>query len=433
MANNRDFPITNMHFYHAVELFRVHRVRLQVAFFAAVLIATLPSQHARAEQSQLDDRDTSTALDVVFWNGARLAEVKTKLAEDDNAFKSEIKRLKKAVKKARRRGPYSVVNKSELPPSGDKHDYMSYSRYWWPDPEKEDGLPYIRHDGKVNRPMVDRGDRNKIGDLMDDIVPLGLASYLLDDEKAGKHAAELLRVWFLDEATRMNPHMNYGQAVLGRAEGRGVGILDTRGFIWMLDAIGLLDTAGALSDDEIDGLKSWFNEYLDWLQTSKLALDELKAKNNHGSWFAAQVSRIALFVGKPEVARAIATDVVTRRIPNQIAEDGSQPYELERTKSEHYSLFNLAALTVVARIGDRVGVDVWESDLRKAAGYLAKFAVESEEWPHEQMGKVQFSLAEAGALTLLAQQYDDESIRKLFKSKNIKDDSLNFVELQFER
>ena len=46
-------------------------------------------------------------------------------------------------------GPWSVMDKQHVPPSGDKHDYMSLGPYWWPDPDKPDGLPYIRRDGEV--------------------------------------------------------------------------------------------------------------------------------------------------------------------------------------------------------------------------------------------------------------------------------------------
>ncbi len=385
-----------------------------------------------ASSARSDQRAMRDELQVVFWDATHLVQVKAELAKEEQAYRSDIKRLKKAVKRACDRGPYSVMDKKEVPPSEDKHDYLSFSRYWWPDPDKPDGLPYIRHDGKVNRKLVDRGDRERIGLLIDDLVPLALASYLIEDDKAGKHAAKLLRVWFLDEATRMNPHLNYGQGVPGRSNGRGVGIIDTRGFIWLLDSIGLLRAADAISDEQFGELRAWFADYLEWLQHSALARSERTAPNNHGSWYAAQICRIGLFVDRPDVTREFALDVKRRRIPDQIADDGSQPYELKRTQSLHYSLFNLAALTVVARTGDQVGVDVWDSRLKLAAQYLAKNGKDDEEdWNYPQMGKIELSLAEAASLTLLAEKYHDKSIRKLRGSKETKDDDLNFLKLQF--
>ena len=46
--------------------------------------------------------------------------------------------------------PTSVVNKGELPPSGDIHDFLSLSPYRWPNPTKKDGLPYMFRDGYTN-------------------------------------------------------------------------------------------------------------------------------------------------------------------------------------------------------------------------------------------------------------------------------------------
>ncbi|MEM7315567.1 MAG: alginate lyase family protein [Planctomycetota bacterium] len=276
-----------------------------------------------------------------------MAQIKS-TPDKDEQYRGPFKRLRKAAKQALDQKPVSVVSKKEAPPSGDKHDYMSYSRYWWPDPDSPDGLPYIRKDGKVNRPLVNRGDRNAIGELVDNVVSLSLANYLLDDKDAGARAKLCLKVWFLDESTRMNPHLKYAQAVPGKSEGRGVGIIDSRGFIWMLDAVELLHADGLLDEQEMVGLREWFSRFLDWLMTSPLAKEERGKENNHGSWFAAQASRIALFVDRQDIAREIATEVLDRRIDSQIDSEGKQAEELARTQPLHYSLFNLAALTVVA-------------------------------------------------------------------------------------
>src|SRR5215831_17811958 len=72
--------------------------------------------------------------------------------------------LIKAADRALEQKPLSVVDKKKVPPSGDKHDYLSQAPYWWPDPSKPDGLPYIRRDGETipNR-SSDDFDRTSIG------------------------------------------------------------------------------------------------------------------------------------------------------------------------------------------------------------------------------------------------------------------------------
>jgi hypothetical protein len=56
----------------------------------------------------------------------------------------------------------TVMDKQAVAPSGDKHDYYSMARYWWPNPETDNGLPYVRRDGKVNSETKDL-DRENLG------------------------------------------------------------------------------------------------------------------------------------------------------------------------------------------------------------------------------------------------------------------------------
>ncbi len=197
------------------------------------------------------------------------------------------------------------MDKEDVPPSGDKHDYLSYARYWWPNPNTKKGLPYVRRDGKTNEELLAKGDRVPIGKMYDDVETLALAGYLLNDERYANHAALLVRTWFLDPATRMNPHLRYGQAVPGKKEGRGAGIIDTRYFIRVLDSVALLQQTGAWSDDDQAGLVAWMREYLVWLQQDPMGQDEASERNNHGTWYDAQVAAIAMFVGERELARQI--------------------------------------------------------------------------------------------------------------------------------
>ena len=92
------------------------------------------------------------AADFVFLDEATLEANRTLLQSDkaSDTMKVTYERLLEEADLAMKDGPFSVADKGMTPPSGNKNDYMSISPYWWPDENKEDGLPWIRHDGKTN-------------------------------------------------------------------------------------------------------------------------------------------------------------------------------------------------------------------------------------------------------------------------------------------
>jgi hypothetical protein len=192
----------------------------------------------------------------------------------------------------------------------------------------------------------------------------------------------------------MNPNLNYGQFIPGITEGRGAGIIDVHGYHQIVDAIGLLQASKEwTSGDEIK-MKKWFSEFLDWLQTSKNGIDESKAQNNHGSWYSVQVASIALYIGKNDFAKQFMSDVLKNRISSQIKGDGTQPFELVRTKSWHYSAFNITALNYLATIAEHTGIDFWNytneegGSLRKALDYILPATVDPGLWKHQQISEI---------------------------------------------
>ncbi|VVE21565.1 alginate lyase family protein [Pandoraea anhela] len=295
-------------------------------------------------------------------------------------------------------GPMSVVDKGLTPPSGDKHDYLSMGPYWWPDPSKPDGKPYIRRDGRINPSAKNNDtDSRRIETFSDTVGTLGFAYYFSGDKRYADHAALLLRTWFLAPATRMNPNLNYAQAVLGVNNGRGTGIIDTRHFWEVIDTIGLISPSGALSADEQSGLKRWFAEYTKWMMTSANGHDEADATNNHGTYFDEQVANQARYVGDDDLARQIANEAMKKRIEVQIAADGRQPMELERTRAFHYSVFNLQAFMRLAHHASAVGVDLWRYPnagspaLGRAVGYLSPFVLAPASWPYKDIQGIAYA------------------------------------------
>ena len=280
-----------------------------------------------------------------------------------------------------------------LPPSGNKHDYFSLSPYWWPDSTKPNGLPYIRRDGETNPESKRDLDQPRVATMGANVQTLALAYWFSGNEKYATGAARQVRAWFLDTATRMTPHLRFSQLVRGIDQERGSGIIDTRWFTEVVDAVGLLRGSSSWTAADQRGLQQWFAEYLKWLRATPNGAHEHDAKNNHGSWYAAQAATYAMFVGDTATARGLVNEAKAR-IGWQITPAGEQPIEMERTRSMHYSGFNVEALSRVAEVGRRLGVDLWHyqapdgGSLQKAIDHLAMFVGDPSKWPGQQITPV---------------------------------------------
>lgn len=320
---------------------------------------------------------------------AELEAIKASLASDPaiaQAYRALIARADQALA----RKPGSVLDKRTIPLSGDRRDYVSLAPYWWPDPANPKG-PYVRRDGQVNPEReTNRFDRTALGRMISDTDTLGLAYYYSGDRKYADKAAALVRAWFLDPATGMNPNMNYAQAVPGRENGRAEGVLDTSGFIGVIDAVGLIGPSGTLSADEVKALEDWFSRYVDWMRTSPNGKAEAAARNNHGIWYDAQIARFALFARRDDIAKRTVGAFAKARIEKQVDPSGALPHELTRTRSFHYSIFTLDAAYHVADSAACLGTDLYGADvqgrsLRKATAFVAAYRERQAEWPYKEM------------------------------------------------
>jgi hypothetical protein len=319
---------------------------------------------------------------VFIFNPATLAQQK---AHPSPAI---VKLARAEADSAMKVGPQSVTTKSKVPPSGDKHDYMSMARYFWPNPNTPDHLPYVRHDGQTNPEINDITDHEALDHAANASRALALGWYLTGDERYAEHATSLLRTFFLAPATAMNPNLKFAQFIPGVNTGRGTGILDARGLAIAIDAIGLLAGSKSWTPEDQAGMNKWFTAYYAWLTTTDAGHQEKAAPNNHGSWFAAQEASIAMFLGKTDDARKIAEHVRDQRIPAQIDAAGMQKYELARTNSFSYSAFNLEALTELANIVAPTGVDLYATKpgILTALDALLPYDA-SHPWPHDQISK----------------------------------------------
>lgn len=320
-----------------------------------------------------------------------LVETRSRLQANDASLLPALNRLKRDADHALNSGTFSVVHKELAPPSGDKHDYMSLAPYWWPNPNTSNGLPYVRRDGEVNPERDQTSDRKRLDNLIRGVKTLALGYLFTNREDYAAQASRLLRVWFLDDGTKMNPHLRYAQAVPGRNVGRAAGIIETHNLPELVDAVGLLAPSKHWRSEDQRGVQKWFEAYLAWLRESPEGREEAKAQNNHGTWYDVQIAAFALFVDKGDLAKKALSEMAEKRIAKQIEPDGRQPRELERTQAWSYSLFNLVALFDGASMASRLGIDLWSYEspdkrsMRKALDWLVPYATSEKQWNYRQI------------------------------------------------
>ena len=219
-------------------------------------------------------------------------------------------------------------------------------------------------------------------------VPALVAAWKLTHEKRyAEHAARHLRAWFINDGTRMNPNLQYAQAIHGRSTGRGIGIIDTIHLVEVARAIEVLAGSRILSPAESKQVNQWFADYLAWLTTSKNGLEEREAKNNHGTCWLMQVAAFAKLTGNDKVLAYCRERFKQVVLPNQIAADGSFPQELSRTKPYCYSLFNLEAMATICQLLATPADNLWlfttpsGGGVRKAMAYMYPYIKDKETWP----------------------------------------------------
>ena len=266
--------------------------------------------------------------------------------------------------------------------AGGKNDFFSEGDYWWPDP-KDPKAPYIRKDGMTN-PANFVEHRNFLMRLSVEAPALAAAWKLTKERRYAEHAAAHLRAWFVTPETRMNPNLQYAQAIQGRSTGRGTGVIDTIHLVEVARAVPVIAEAGALSKVELAAVKGWFAEYTKWMRTSPNGMEERDAKNNHGTCWLMQVAAFAQLTGDREVLAEAAERFKTIIVPRQIAPDGSLPLEASRTKPYGYCLFNLEALATLCQILP----ELWLFEtadgrgVRQAIAYMFPFIADKTKWKY---------------------------------------------------
>lgn len=354
---------------------------------------------------------TLQAVEPVNWNEALMSANKQAGMEQPVVFYA-IQNMQTFADKALRLPVLSVVHKSPLPASQNPHDYLSVGPYWWPDPNKVDGLPWIRKDGQVNPSFRgNNADNVLFKSLVKRVQALAFSYYYSDKPIYAEQAVKLLKTWFIAPETRMNPNLNYAQSIPGRTDGRGIGIIDFRSLVYLLDVLPLLKNQISAQDQQ--ALEQWLTDFYGWLKNSKNGQEEAAMHNNHGSFYDLILTSVAWYLGDYPTIKQTAQQT-KQRILQQIKADGTQPHELARTRPFHYSTFNLKALFGVARIAARVDVDLWhvgpqaQPRLLKAYQYLIDNMHNDKLWQGSQEGEPEWrELASLAYQAQLSYQNND--------------------------
>ena len=377
---------------------------LSVSLLTLSSIAQNNPQNPPPPTAQKQSANEDWVPRTFLLDGRALLVTRRKVLQKDPSLSEAIAKVRHDADQAMREKVLAVIDKSFVPPSGDKHDYLSLSTYFWPNPNSPNGLPYVLRDGEMN-PENKKYDSGPLGKMCRNVEVLTRAYYLTGEETYADRATQQLRRWFLDPATCMNPNLKYAQMVKGKNQGSRWGIIDTWKLVSVVDGVGLLEGSKSWSTADTGAMQKWFSSYLTWLRTSDLGIAEANANNNHAVYYDVQLADFALFIGQTNLARQVLSEVGNKRIQTQIEPDGSMPLELARTKSLSYSLFNLSAFFTLARLGETVGVDLYNyrtgdgRSLRQALDWMTPFATGQQLWMHKQITDQTFAVM----VTLLRQ------------------------------
>ena len=299
---------------------------------------------------------------------------------------TDRERILKAAAAALTMEPVAITKSTAKLSEGGPNDFYSNGDYWWPDPTKPDGLPYIQRDGESN-PGNFFEHRLAMRELRDAVAALAAAYKITGEDRYVVKAVELLRVFFLDPKTRMNPHLKYAQAIPGRSPGRGTGIIDALHLVEVPVAVEAMQSSPAFPPEVLVGLKQWFRDMAEWMTTSKNGREEAAAKNNHAVAYFLQLAVFARFIGDEAKLAECRRQFKEVFVPVQMASDGSFPAELRRTKPYGYSIFQLDNMTTLCQVLSGEGDDLWAFKLPDGRGigrameYLYPYLADKSKWP----------------------------------------------------
>ncbi|MCL2833331.1 MAG: alginate lyase family protein [Treponema sp.] len=284
--------------------------------------------------------------------------------------------------------PRHITDSIAAGSAGGIHEFYSQADYAWPNPDTADGLPFVNRDGQ-SYPGAFFDHRKAMRSMRTNVSNFTAAYLLTKDKKYSQAACVWLKEFFLDDATYMEPSLLYSQAVSGVCTGRGIGIIDTLHLIDIPAAADHLYEAGVMEKSIYEGLQSWFAKYLNWMCTHKYGVDELNHPNNHSVCAHVQAAAFARFTGNSGVLKMCADHYKNILLPNQMADDGSFPLELARTKPYGYSIFVLDNMATLCFMLSTEHDNLWEFTLAdgrsigRGLDFLYPFLIDKSGFPYK--------------------------------------------------
>lgn len=324
----------------------------------------------------------------LFLLKAEYLELSKKLyQEGDPVIVSSVNGLELRARAALKKGPYTITERKYPHPGGDAHDFLAFGVYYWPNEKSRDGLPWVKRDGYANPDSA--RDWELLKEMANSVEVLALAYYFTGNEKYAKHGALLLRTWFIDKKTRMNPNCKYSKMIPGVREGGYAVAGFSYRFCSLYDAAGILESSPAWSKEDKQALQKWTRDFMTWVETTSYGEEERRSPNNHATFYCLNMALQALYVGDKARARQEIEFYMKKKMPIQFAPDGTQPYEMVRANNYDYHRVNLATAFEIARLAEYFDdIDVWNyktaqgGSLRQSLAYLLPYFLEQKKWEH---------------------------------------------------
>ncbi len=307
------------------------------------------------------------------------------MISDKNKIGLDYQKIIASAEKLLEQEPVTITSFEAERSAGGIHDYYSEGSYWWQNPDDPDG-PFIRKDGERN-PHNFTAHKKALRDFCIAVTTLTAAYEVTNDERFVLHAIKHLQSWFVNSSTRMNPSLLYAQAIKGISTGRGIGIIDTVRLIHVAMSVLFLEEKKILQGESLAIVKKWFGDYSEWLTTHPYGIDERDNNNNHSTWWGAQVAAYSRVAERDDII-AMSQSQFKKQLDIQMAEDGSFPKELSRTKPFHYMNYNLRAWTSFALLASTPTENLWEyksknGSLQKAIDFILPFYNNPNTWNYQ--------------------------------------------------